>query len=228
MLDVQIERLAVTTMEAHGCHTVILYGSRARGDATLQSDVDLLCVREAGPAVRDARIVDGLYLDAFIYPEATLRKLEPSLLRVLGGIVVCERGGFGSALLAQGSKNSMIAVPRCYPMTNEKLFSSGRKRCSTASAGSMGLKQTIGGCSCWFERSKTTFCCAMPGFAERRRPWRGSSSTTSRRTSCSSAPLLQLQATLASLISFGPCTNRIKLSWRDAAQKLLKQTAAVS
>jgi uncharacterized protein len=101
MLDVQVERLAVTTMEAHGCHTAILYGSRARGDATLQSDVDLLCVREAGPAVRDARIVDGLYLDAFIYPETMLRTLEPSLLRVLGGIVVCERGGFGSALLAQ-------------------------------------------------------------------------------------------------------------------------------
>ena len=101
MLDVQIERLAVTTMEAHGCHTVILYGSRARGDATLQSDVDLICVREAGPAVRDARIVDGLYLDAFIYPETMLRTVEPSLLRVLGGIVVCERGGFGSALLAQ-------------------------------------------------------------------------------------------------------------------------------
>jgi hypothetical protein len=45
--------------------------------------------------------VDGLYLDAFIYPETALSTLEPSLLRVLGGIVVCERGGFGSALLAR-------------------------------------------------------------------------------------------------------------------------------
>ena len=97
----EIERLALATMEAHGCHTAILYGSRARGDATPQSDVDLICVRETGAAVRDARIVDGVYLDAFIYAEAGLKTLEPSLLRILGGVVICERGGFGSALLAQ-------------------------------------------------------------------------------------------------------------------------------
>jgi len=97
----EIERIALTIMEAHGCHTTILYGSRARGDATLQSDVDLICIREDGPAVRDARVVDGIYVDAFIYPEATLKTLEPSLLRVLGGVVIRERGGFGSALLTR-------------------------------------------------------------------------------------------------------------------------------
>jgi hypothetical protein len=45
--------------------------------------------------------VDGIYIDAFIYPEATLKTLEPSLLRILGGVVIRERDGFGSALLAQ-------------------------------------------------------------------------------------------------------------------------------
>jgi hypothetical protein len=34
--------------------------------------VDLICVREDGPAVRDARVVDGIYVNAFIYPEETL------------------------------------------------------------------------------------------------------------------------------------------------------------
>lgn len=88
-------------MEAHGCHTAILYGSWARGDATSNSDVDLILVRENGPAVRDARVVEGTYIDAFIYPEAELAAPSPSLLRVLGGNVIRERDGFGSALLAK-------------------------------------------------------------------------------------------------------------------------------
>jgi predicted nucleotidyltransferase len=97
----EIERIALTMMEAHGCHTAILYGSWARGDATSSSDIDLIFIREDGPAVRDACVEDGIYVDAFIYPEAKLKTLEPSLLRVLGGVVLRERDGFGSALLTQ-------------------------------------------------------------------------------------------------------------------------------
>jgi hypothetical protein len=94
-----IERLASQVMGAHGCHTTILYGSRARGDATSNSDVDLLCVREQGPSIRDARVVDGVYLDAFVYPESAFDTLEPALLRIVGGVVLRERDGFGAALL---------------------------------------------------------------------------------------------------------------------------------
>lgn len=101
MVSSEIERLALDVMTAHGCHTVILYGSRARGDATEQSDVDLMCVRADGPALRDARVVDGLYLDAFIYPESAFSTIEPALLRILGGVVICQHNDFGAALLAQ-------------------------------------------------------------------------------------------------------------------------------
>ncbi len=95
----EIERIVMPLLEAHRCHTVMLYGSHARGDATEGSDIDLLFVREDGPAARDARVVDGVYVDAFIYPEAALTKVEPSLLRLLGGVVLRERDGFGTALL---------------------------------------------------------------------------------------------------------------------------------
>lgn len=101
MVPADIERLALNVMTAHGCHTVILYGSRARGDATVQSDVDLMCIRDEGPSLRDARITDGLYLDAFVYPEAALKTLDATLLRILGGVVLHERAKFGTALLAQ-------------------------------------------------------------------------------------------------------------------------------
>lgn len=95
------ERLALEVMAAHDCHTVILYGSWAHGLATAESDVDVLCVREEGKAFRDARIADGIYLDAFIYPRADLAAPEPSLLRVLGGVVLREADGCGTALLAR-------------------------------------------------------------------------------------------------------------------------------
>jgi hypothetical protein len=97
----EIERFALELMAAHGCHTALLYGSRARGYATPESDVDLLFVREDGPSFRDAHVANGLYIDAFVYPESALATPEPSLLRVLGGIVIQERDGFGTALLGK-------------------------------------------------------------------------------------------------------------------------------
>jgi predicted nucleotidyltransferase len=96
-----IERIALSVMELHGCHTMILYGSRARGDATPQSDLDIMCIREVGPTLRDARVVEGLYVDGFVYPESAFTTLEPALLRVLGGVVIRERDGFGTALLTR-------------------------------------------------------------------------------------------------------------------------------
>jgi predicted nucleotidyltransferase len=88
-------------MEEHRCHTAVIYGSWARGDATPASDVDLLFVRETGATVRDARVVGGVYLDAFVYPESALDTLDPSFLRILDGVVLRERDGVGSELLAR-------------------------------------------------------------------------------------------------------------------------------
>ncbi|HMF42203.1 MAG TPA: nucleotidyltransferase domain-containing protein [Polyangia bacterium] len=94
-----IEAMALAIADAHACHTVILYGSRARGNADDRSDVDLVCIREGGPSLRDARVVDGLYFDAFIYPEDALAAVDPVLLRILGGRALRQRGGAGTALL---------------------------------------------------------------------------------------------------------------------------------
>jgi predicted nucleotidyltransferase len=96
-----VEGIVLEAMDLHGCHTAILYGSWARGTATAESDIDVLLVRDAGTAMRDARVLNGVYLDAFVYPEAEFDELKPSLLRVLGGRVIREREGFGQALLAK-------------------------------------------------------------------------------------------------------------------------------
>lgn len=100
----RIARLADRVAAEHGAHTAILYGSWARGDATAESDVDLLLVRTDGPSVRDARVIDGVHLDAFVYPDSAVASAEPSLLRLLGGRVLKELNGSGQALLGRVAK----------------------------------------------------------------------------------------------------------------------------
>jgi predicted nucleotidyltransferase len=94
-----IDAAALAIADAHGCHTIILYGSRARGDADTGSDVDLLCIRDDGPAIRDSRVIDGTYFDVFVTPPAAVATPDVPLLRILGGRVMRERDGAGTALL---------------------------------------------------------------------------------------------------------------------------------
>lgn len=95
-------RILVKDMaEVHGCHTVILYGSRSRGDWVEESDVDVLAIREHGVKVRDVRTLEGRLLDAFIVPETEVSGAPTELLRIGGGVVLLERDGFGTRLLQE-------------------------------------------------------------------------------------------------------------------------------
>ncbi len=95
--------LAQELAARHGCHTVILYGSRARGDAREESDWDLLGVRAEGPSVRDARRTAHGWLDAFVYPESELlaEPVSPLFFRVEGARVLVQQDGFGDRLIAR-------------------------------------------------------------------------------------------------------------------------------
>lgn len=73
--------LAAMTFEAalidelrrvHGVHTVLLYGSRSRGEATAESDIDVASYADVSSVTRDARLWNGMYLDAFVYPTQRL------------------------------------------------------------------------------------------------------------------------------------------------------------
>jgi uncharacterized protein len=86
----------------HKCHTLILYGSWARGDAGPTSDYDLLAlaIRQRGnKVVRDARRWEGAYLDIFVYPEKRVR--PEALLHVRGGKVLFQKNRIGDSLLAR-------------------------------------------------------------------------------------------------------------------------------
>lgn len=84
----------------HGCHTVVLYGSRARGDWTAASDYDLLGVRDDGPTYRVARQEPGGYLDGFVYGAPDLAEPGEDRLYMRGGRVLVQRDGWGDRFLA--------------------------------------------------------------------------------------------------------------------------------
>jgi hypothetical protein len=54
--------------------------------------------------VRDCRLFQGHYLDAFIYPEAQIEDQIDSLLRIKDGIVLYEENGYGTWLLDEVRK----------------------------------------------------------------------------------------------------------------------------
>lgn len=70
--DPLLERFVHLLVKEHECHTVILYGSRARATHVPTSDYDLLGIREGGEDTRDARLIDGVFLDAFVRTEKTV------------------------------------------------------------------------------------------------------------------------------------------------------------
>jgi predicted nucleotidyltransferase len=86
------------------CHTAILYGSRARGDATKSSDYDVLGVTQKGRKFRIAKKKNNRYLDVFIYPEKDLKRLGDRHLYMREGVVLFEKNKYGARLLKRLEK----------------------------------------------------------------------------------------------------------------------------
>jgi hypothetical protein len=96
-----IESLLIEELRRqHRVHTVILYGSHARGEATAESDVDVAAFAEIEAMKRDARIWNGFYLDAFVYPTAMLTTTpELDMLKLSGGRVLLDELGLATDFL---------------------------------------------------------------------------------------------------------------------------------
>ncbi|GEM80546.1 nucleotidyltransferase family protein [Vibrio superstes] len=79
-------------------HTVIIYGSRARGDATDESDVDMACFLDEPPISEDFRSFDGIFLDAWIYPTDAMKTPE-SFVQMGKAFCAIDKYGLGKELL---------------------------------------------------------------------------------------------------------------------------------
>lgn len=85
----------------YNCHTVILYGSRARGDYTNKSDIDIAGFRKNENTIRVAnyRSDFDVYLDMFVYLDSDLDTINDGHLCMHDGIVLYEEQSFGTQLL---------------------------------------------------------------------------------------------------------------------------------
>src|ERR1700693_6211594 len=85
----------------HGCHTAILYGSFAAGDAGPASDYDVAGFGSSPSVERITGKWRDSYLDLFVYPESRLDSPNPEMLHLRSGLVLFEKGDAGSRLLAK-------------------------------------------------------------------------------------------------------------------------------
>jgi predicted nucleotidyltransferase len=99
--DIVLQSIVGELTSAHHCHTIILYGSRARGDFTTSSDYDVAGIKETGEKERIARFDEkhGIYHDIFVYPECDFDVISDEHLCMSDGIVVIEKADFGIGLL---------------------------------------------------------------------------------------------------------------------------------
>lgn len=99
MNDPVLNSIVRELIRKHRCHTVVLYGSRARGLTTPTSDYDVIGVRRGGEKLRIAKKRSGFYWDVFIYPEKELGKLGEAHFAWKGARILHEEGRFGTLLL---------------------------------------------------------------------------------------------------------------------------------
>lgn len=113
-----IQRVADKLAMEHCCHAVLVYGSRARGDHTSVSDLDIMGVRRGGQEYRWATIVDGIYVDAFVFPQASLRRIGEQHAYMGDAVIVLDRSGFGQEL----ANKLKAAARRAPPKLSEQEF----------------------------------------------------------------------------------------------------------
>lgn len=75
-----------------GAHTVLLYGSRANGSEDQDSDCDIAAFAPREDTGRDTRVVDGVFLDVFVYPESVLlQQPATEFLKLRQSVVLVQR-----------------------------------------------------------------------------------------------------------------------------------------
>lgn len=99
MTGSDLDDLCAELRERHGCHTAVLYGSWARGDAGPDSDCDIAGFGARACVTRDTRSWRGTCLDIFVYPEERLAAADAELLKLRDGRVLFQKEKAATRLL---------------------------------------------------------------------------------------------------------------------------------
>jgi uncharacterized protein len=124
----ELEAVAAEVVRRHGAHTVILYGSQARGDANEHSDVDLVAIRKEGAPDRDVDPWRGWRIDLHLYAEADiLRVAVERAAGLLDARVLVERDGWGRRVLDAAHRRLAEPPPAESDGEHEALWAWGDK-----------------------------------------------------------------------------------------------------
>jgi predicted nucleotidyltransferase len=120
--DLAEDLLTRFLVEHYGCHTIILYGSRARGTARPNSDWDVVALNDGSTQAYCHQHVEGVgEVNAYIYPEAMVEfdGSMPSALYLPGdvfanrlqhGLVLTEKDALGEKIITR-AQSFMRAGP---------------------------------------------------------------------------------------------------------------------
>jgi len=99
--DPILDQICKELVATHAVHSILLYGSRADGSAGADSDYDVAAFGSIDKSFRVARVLDGTYLDVFVYPEALLLEPTEEYLKLRGSRVVMQRGAEAEDFLSK-------------------------------------------------------------------------------------------------------------------------------
>src|ERR1041385_2365792 len=94
-----LKKITTELTDKYKCHTIILYGSKAIGNDNENSDYDVIGINKIGNKLRDTRLIDDKWLDAWIYDEQHFSTIDATFLHLRRGIVLIEENNFGTDLL---------------------------------------------------------------------------------------------------------------------------------
>lgn len=84
----------------YSAHTILLYGSRANGTASADSDLDIAAFGPVSSMVRVAHLRDDIYVDGFLYPEGVLSNPSEEHLRFVGAKILLQKNRMAESFLS--------------------------------------------------------------------------------------------------------------------------------